>query len=216
MTGFQKFTNQLEILKALFGLTDEKSIKRNLNRLEWVFLTSEKKWRYNLTRLKKVEYLLIAEAPPWTEIGEMKYFYGTFQPPLANRIWHAFFPSKKLPQHVDTALDSLGQEGFLLIDSLPFSMKYSSRLRKTLLYRKLIKDCLPILMDKINDAEIRWAQEVKVAFAFELNGKAVIEGLPGGLPFPNGQVLRLTEDLISADGSGYPGLYKLRQIWGLN
>jgi len=216
MSEFEQFSNQIEILKALFRLRGGELITESLKRMEQIFQTTERKWRCNLNRLKKVKYLLIAEAPPWSEDGEIRYFYNTFQPPLANRIWHAFFPSKILPQNIDIALTALGEQGFLLIDTLPFSMKYSSQFRKKPLYKKLIKECLPFFMKKINDPMIRWAQEVRLAFAFKLNGEAIIEALPGGLPFPNKRLVRLTVDLISADRSGYPGHYKIRKIWGLN
>jgi len=169
MSEFEQFTNQIEILKALFRLRGEELITESLKRMEQIFQTTERKWRCNLNRLKKVKYLLIAEAPPWSEDGEIRYFYNTFQPPLVNRIWHAFFPSKILPQSIDIALTALGEQGFLLIDTLPFSMKYSSQFRKKPLYKKLIKECLPFFMKKINDPMIRWAQEVRLAFALEWN-----------------------------------------------
>ena len=63
-----KYPIELSILKDLFGRNE---VERNIMRLNLIFEISEKYWFENLDRIqkKKVNYLLIAEAPPWSETG---------------------------------------------------------------------------------------------------------------------------------------------------
>ena len=213
----EAYPSQLEILRVLFDAKGKDRIANKLGRLNHIFETSERKWFENLQRLKgnRVKYLLLAEAPPWTETGETRYFYNTFTGPWVARIWHAFFPLETLTPQIDLGLKKLADQGFLLVDTLPFSMDYPSSKRRTPVYRKLMRECLPFLLSKITNPRIEWASEVRAALAFKLNGLAVIEALPKGLALPNGQLIKLTPDQIASDGSGFTNSEKLRNIWQL-
>jgi len=208
-----RFSEQCEILKRLLkdGITEFP-----YERLDRIFKESERKWEANLDRFgsKRVKYLLIGEAPPWSPSGEVRYFYNTFSPPLNTRIWKTFhrFP---ISEHKGTALDGLADLGFLLVDSLPFAIKYTSKMRNSPSYKELVKGCVPHLLAKVNHRLVRWASEVKVALCFKLNGLAVIEALPKGLPLGNGQTIRLDRGLIAADESGYPNSERLRTIFDI-
>ena len=211
------YSSQLETLRLLFEIKAKDLIADRLVRLNYIFEIAEGKWFENLQRLKgdRVKYLLLAEAPPWTEDREVSYFYNTFRSQWVARIWHAFFPLERLTPNIDLGLKKLANQGFLLVDTLPFSMKYSSLKRKTPIYRQLIRECLPFLFSRIENPEIEWASEVRVALAFKLNGLAIIDALPKGLMLPNKQIIKLTADQIASDGSGFTNSEKLRDIWQL-
>jgi hypothetical protein len=92
-------------------------------------------------------------------------------------------------------------------------MKYPSPKRDSSIYRALIRECLPFLFGKIANPEIEWADEVRVALAFQLNGLALIDALPNGLVLPTKQIIKLTANQIASDGSGFTNSEKLRNIW---
>ncbi|MBU1421858.1 MAG: hypothetical protein KKG06_01520 [Bacteroidetes bacterium] len=146
----------------------------------------------------------------------MRYFYNTFGSHWHIRLWYAFFPNETRPSSIDVGLIKLAKKGFLLIDSLPFAMKYSSTVRNKPLYFQLVKECLPFLMNKVNNHSITWAKNVRLAFAFKLNALAVIKALPSGLALPTNEVIQLHEQLIAADGSGYTNSNMLRNILGID
>lgn len=136
-----RFSEQCEILKRLpsRGISEFP-----WERLDHIFIESEHKWEANLKRFgsKRVKYLLIGEAPPWSPSGEVRYFYNTFSPPLNARVWKTFHRSP-IPEHKEAALDGLADVGFLLVDSLPFAIKYTSRMRNSPSYKELVKRCAP-------------------------------------------------------------------------
>lgn len=208
------YKNQIEILKELFG---GEEVNSKLNRLNDIYRKTEEKWRENLKRLKgfPVKYLLIAEAPPWIEQGEVQYFYNNFYGSWCRRIWRAFFQENKQPS-ADECLEMLAKKGFLLIDTLPFAMKYTSPKRKKPTYKKLIAKCLEdFFMKKVHDQSIRYAENVKIAFAFKLNAEAVIEALPKKLKLPESQEITIDKSLIASDRSGFTNSTKLRDIFDL-
>jgi len=209
------YPSQLETLRFLFEAKGKDLIADKLPRLNHIFEIADGEWLENLQRLKgnRAKYLLLAEAPPWTEAGEVSYFYNTFSGQWVATIWHAFFPSERLTPNIDSGLRKLANQGFLLVDTLPFSMKYPSSKRKNPIYYNLVRECLPFLFDKIANPEIEWADEVRVALAFKLNGLAVIDALPNGLVLPNKQIIKLTANQIASDGSGFTNSEKLRNIW---
>lgn len=71
----------------------------NISRLKQIFNICEEKWAFNLnSRLndRSIKYLLIAEAPPWSNPGqEINYFYSNFDGPWCSRIFKSFYPKQK-------------------------------------------------------------------------------------------------------------------------
>lgn len=209
-----KFRPQFELLKLLFPYDHFSPI--GLSRLNEIYELAEAKWEENLQRLSgtKVKYLLIGEAPPWTEAGKgIRYFYSTCDGAWVNRIWKAFFDNQK-PNDPEHALAEFARKDLLLVDSLPFAVNYSRRRGKR--YQQLVKSCSPFLLQKLSDRRIDWADEVRVALAFKINGRAVIQGFPDGIVLRTGQRIHLSEDLICADGSGYTSPRKLREAFNLS
>ncbi|HOI94548.1 MAG TPA: hypothetical protein PK250_07565 [Syntrophobacter fumaroxidans] len=212
------FPDCFEKLKSLFP--SNHFTKERLQRLDEIYRACESAWEFNLRERiggKTVKYLLIAEAPPWSEMGEnINYFYINCAGQWVQRIWKAFFPTEKMP-HREEALERLANCGFLLIVSLFFAERYTSAKRNTQKYKELVKACsTTYFQEKINDGAIGWADEVKVALAFKLNGRAVIQSFPNGLLLPTGQRIVLTEEVICADPSGYTNSAQLRSAFGLH
>lgn len=207
----EEFPEQYMKLVLLFGRNE---VQSKADRLNEIYAWCEAAWNRNLDRLRNtdVKYLLIAEAPPWSENNPISYFYSTFTGPLRNRIWKAFF-DEAAPNDVNEALTRLAEKQFLLIDSLPFPMKYNPNHRNNQSYVELIQSCKGILYKKLQ--EIKWAKEVKLALAFRKNGEAIINAFPDGIDLPNGQTIKLCQSLIAADRSGYPNSQKLKDIWCL-
>ena len=211
MNCFDKFPECFKILKRLFG---DDVVSQKANRLNEIFIKCEKKWQENLDRLKGIEvkYLLIAEAAPWTAEGEVRYFYNTFDGNWVKRIWYAFYDTP-FPDDMECGLNCLAKKQFLLIDSLPFSMKYSSYYRKKPLYSELVQSCSDYLIEKLNNKKLKWSKSVKLALAFKLNGKAIINAFPDGIDLPNGQTIKLCRSLIATDASNYTNSNMLKDIW---
>jgi len=160
-----------------------------------------------------VKYLLITEAPPWSTEGDITYFYHGFDAPL-KQVWKTFFCSPP-PKEPIQAFNKLAETQFLLIDSLTLPVKYESRDRKKALYSDYVRKC-DYLVSKINHPDIKRSNgDVRIAFAFKLNGKAIIRAFPDGIRLPTDQRKKLTEELIAADRSHYPNPERLKRIYGL-
>lgn len=50
------------------------------------------------------------------------------------------------------------------------------------------------MLEKINDARIDWADDARVALAFKVNGRAVINCFPQGILLPTGQRTMLCDE----------------------
>lgn len=207
----KEFPEQYKRLAKLFG---SNVVRSKAGRLNEISARCEAAWETNLDRLRntEVKYLLIAEAPPWSEKDPINYFYTTLKGPWCNRIWNAFF-NEAIPDDVNRALTLLAEKQFLLIDSLPFSMEYKTNHRKKELYVELIKCCKAFINKKLNNEKIQWAREVKVALAFYKNGEAIINAFPEGLELKAGQTIKLCPFLIATDESNYTNSNILKDIW---
>lgn len=216
----KKFPNEYERLNAIFGEPEGSKS----DRIDEIYKDCEEQWEKNLERLNGIEvkYLLIAEAPPWSESGVVRYFYGTFVEgnngkPISwiRDLWTVFYPRDDTEKYdTEKCLNKLAQKQFLLIDSLPFAMKYNSNIRKKNEYKEIIKSC-SYFLSKVCDKRIKWTNDVKVAFAFQLNGEALIEAFPDGIKLPSGQHIEFKKEMIAATGCGFPTCTSLKKRWGM-
>lgn len=206
-------------LDALFRNTDYsfEFDSPHFKNLERAYEVCERAWIRNFFRFRgqPIRYLLIAEAAPWTELSKpTSYFYENLQGEWCKRITRVFGIDAKDPE---LALIELAPKGFVLLDSLPFAAPYTSRLRKRHEYLELIRACRPYFEDKLSEIGLRtFGKDVKVAFAFKLNGLRLIEIYDHKLPMPNVGPLKITEENIAADGSGYTNVEKLKKIFCLS
>jgi hypothetical protein len=214
----QNFPTELELLEDLFGID---KVASSIKRLNEIHAFVEARWHEYVSRIPDgvVKYLLIAEAPPWRATGSPWFVLDPESPNRTlMRVLRRTFLSAEWATHLGAAdaLKEFARRGFLVIDSIPFSMKYSSRKRTTPQYRKLLERTIQTyLLRKITSPSLSWSPNVQVAFAFKLNATAIMEALDGQLAL--GSVRRtLGSELIAANGSGFPDARKLRSIFGLS
>lgn len=187
-----------------------------LPRLDQIFRVTESAWERNVVRLNRrpVQYLLIGEAAPWTQIGDQtRYFYETPSGPWVKRILKVFL--KNPSSDAETTLSNLADRGFLLIDTLPFALQYTSQIRRGPTYLKLLLASRDYFLGKLRHPDLRWSSNVKIALAFRLNGLRTIEAYADGIELQSGLRLPLDEKQIAADESNYTGTDKLRKLWAL-
>lgn len=212
------YSTELKHLIELFG---ERKVEESLLRLNIIFEKTEGLWNRQVGMIPngRVRYLLIAEAPPWSENGDVVYVYNPTSEPrsLLPAICRALF-GEHIYRTVGTsnALINLAKEGFLLIDSLPFAMDYS-RKRSSMKYRKLVEACIEsVLLKRINDSLISWDNSLKVAFSLKKNAQILIDYFSEGIPFPGIEdKIPVTSGNIAVNASHYPCFRKLREIYGL-
>src|SRR6266704_298014 len=124
-----RFAGELEILSRLFGTVQ---VTSRLPRLNTVSDYAERKWSEYVKAIPggEVKYLLIAEAPPGTDDDPPLFFLDPECRPrtLMQAVSGAFFSQSGYQLlGCRRTLAALAQRGFLMVDSIPFAMKYSSR-----------------------------------------------------------------------------------------
>lgn len=189
---------------------DDKTFEWTIYQLRYIFSHTEEAWYANLKRFKgDIKYLLICEAPPWS-LTYPKYFYLQPKGQLFNTIWKVFFNGQ--PQK--TPYDCLAKEGFLLIDSLPYSMIYKTKHRKSSEYLGLIKACMPWWLGKLDNSGLTFSKELKIAFGYYWNGKRIIEGCGGNIPICKNKYSVNESHIISHKGSRYlPDEKELKNVY---
>jgi len=184
-------------------------------RIHEIFKLTEKKWLENAKQVKKINYLLIAESAPWSNFDdEINYFYSNLHGNWCQRILSTFDLNPE--SGVDHNLHSLAEKGFLMIDTLPIAFTYSeSSLRNGVFYELLVNSFGDYWMEKLSNINSTWNNDLKVAFAFQVNGKAVMKMLNYKLLLTGKVNVKLSERMIASDGSGYTNPTKLRRIFNL-
>lgn len=207
------FDLNLPLLQNIFG---ESEVNRRISRLQEIYYNTESSWQDNIKRLasKNIENILIAESAPWSEIGRPRYFYNRIESSYHKRIWATFFPNIEIPHDQEKAFRMLADKNFLLVDSIPFSMNYKGK-RNHSDYFNLVANSLGWWKAKIKSDKINYSQKVNVAFAFKVNGLAVIKATNGSIGFKNDTLVKFSQDNIAADGSGYTNSAMLRAIFKL-
>lgn len=188
-----------------------------LPRLDQIFRVTESAWERNVARLngKPIQYLLIGEAAPWTQIGNQpRYFYETPSGPWVKRILKVFL--KNPSSDAETTLSNLADRGFLLVDTIPFALQYTSRIRRGPTYLQLLLASRNYFLGKLQDPRLTWSTSLKVALAFRLNGIRTVDAYAGGIELRSGLRLLFDENQIAVDGSNYTSTNKLRDIWALS
>lgn len=211
----QDFQSELALLEKLFG---SDRVARSMDRLNEIHTFAARRWREYVELIPDgvIRYLLIAEAPPWTAAGAPWFVLDPDSPSrtLMQTLRKTFLNDAQSTQLTTAeALMEFARRGFLIIDSIPFSMKYSSRQRRSQHYRNLVAIAVKTyLLRQITG--LSWSTDVRVAFAFKLNAMAIIEALEGQLTLGNTK-RPLGEQLIAASQSGFPNADILKKIYAL-
>lgn len=167
-----------------------------------------------------VKYLLLAEAPPWSRTGRPKYVLDPEAEArsLMRALCRAFFD--RSPEEMtspDDTLRLLADCGFLIVDTLPFSIDYTNRGRQLKAYRALVSaSCSTYLREKLDNPALIWSKQLRIAFGFRVNARSVISALEGRITLGD-RAHTISEDLIVAgraylpDGELLRAVYRLRQ-----
>jgi hypothetical protein len=208
----REFPDAMEPLSNLLG---RDGLCEQLPRLNQILECTELAWERNIKRFRHepVRYLLIAEAAPWTTTGIPRYFYESLKGAWVSRILKTFFGELR-PDTDEEAWMQLANKGFLLVDTLPFALQYRTPVRRGADYLKLLQVSQAHFFEKLNNKNLTWADDTKIALAFKWNGRRMIEALRLRDNLPNG-CQKLDEALIAVDGSGYTNTQKLRELWVL-
>ena len=208
-----RFPAAIDLLDALFH---PRPITERLHRLDEIFDVTEDAWKRNLSRLdgKAIQYLLIAEAAPWTDPGNHpRYFYETLDGAWVMRILRAFCVDAR---EREDALRELANRGFLLVDTLPFALPYTTQMRRRPKYLQLLRVSQDYFLHKICDERLQWSDDLRVALAFKWHGRRTIEACLGAINLSAGRQIPLNEQQIAADNSGYTSTPMLRERFALN
>lgn len=212
----ERFGSGLELLRALVGA---EAVNARLAQLNLIFDYTEKKWLEYLDQIpgRRVRYVLIAEAPPWSESNLPPYALDHLSKPrtLIKALRGAFCRDTTTNPSPQQVLRKLADSHWLLLDSIPFSFKYTSRMRSEDAYRELVRSCVThYLLAKANDSGITWSPDTRIAFSLTLNARAVLAATPvlrlGGMDFP------LTEQMIAVNAANYPCAEALRRLYCLH
>jgi len=207
-----RYRDELSALRALFSPS---IVDAALPRIREIHEYTENAWhRYTeMLRHREVRYLLIAEAPPWSAEGTPQYMldarsrFSTFIQAVSS----AFMLR---PSSYADVLDALAERGFLLLDSIPFAMDYSSK-RGTKRYDDLVRlTATSYLKANLDDSSLSWSNDLRIAFGVKRNARALLRALPclplGGRDHP------LSMEMVAVSGAGYPDAAQMRAIYRLD
>jgi hypothetical protein len=210
----QRFRKEFSVLAELFSDTQ---VRENLPRLNEIHGCAEARWREYVEQLPngRVNYLLIAEAPPWSGAGAPpQYVLDPASHPRT--LMRALRKAFSIPKQYDAsrALKEFAQRGLLILDSIPFAMKYSGK-RSRVRYDSLVQlTAQSYLQEKLDSTSLSWSPCLRIAFSVHLNALAVMKALRHELSL-GGRRFALSSKLIAVNGAGYPDGDKLRSIWGI-
>jgi hypothetical protein len=209
------FPEELALLSRLF--TPE-AVDERLRRLNHVFRYTERKWLEYVQRIPErlVRYLLIAEAPPQSDNDPPPYFLDPAADPrtLMKAVATAFFGAGSWSD--GQILHKLAEQGFLMVDSVPFAVNYSLNNRRSRpAYCQLIaKTARSYMLPRLNTAGLFWAEDLRIAFSVRRNALCILSSLQDVLRLGD-RNFELSENMIATNASHYPGAEELRRIFGL-
>jgi hypothetical protein len=163
---------------------------------------------------REINYLLIAEAPPWSKDGNPQYVldHNSSSRSLLTALRKTFFQNNDSLIKPKDIIRSLAEIGFLIVDSIPFSMKYSRR-RSSRHYKNLItKTAYSYMLKKLSSNKLYFSPELTIGFSLKLNALAVMAALQNRLHI-NRTSYVLGEELIGVNKANYPDATKLRSIF---
>jgi hypothetical protein len=211
--GFEHFQNELDALRTLFGPT---TVNPAIRRLKEIYYHTEAKWSEYAALIPEgvVRYVLIGEAPPWSREGRPQFWLDSASDVRLDVLSYVFCQTRRRSH--DDALKMAAERGFLLLDSIPFAMKYSSSKRSSRGYQELVRlTARSYLQAKIDTSPLTWSPSLRVAFSLKLNACAIISACGGKLSFGGNPHAVLTEQ-IAVNTAGYPDGKKLRDLYEID
>ncbi len=202
--------------QALIDIFNEDIVRKSIVRLNYIYKYTENIWWDYIKGIPNghVRYLFIAEAPPWSPAGVPQYFLDPKSRPrtLMRALKKAFFRNND--QNSKSILKMFSHSGFLLVDSIPFSMQFTNK-RNNKNYRKLVSLCVKSYMiNKLNNSGLSFGDTTKIIFGYEANALTVIDVFNGKIEI-KGQQYRIHKDLICTSAAHYPTADNIRSILDL-
>ncbi len=210
---FERFQNEFDALRKLFGPTT--SLDAVLPRLREIYEYTEAKWRAYAGQIPQgvVRYVLIAEAPPWSREGRPQFWLDPKSDVQLSPLRHVFCQTRLDPYaHV---LEVAAKHGFLILESIPFAMKYSGK-RASPRYNDLLRlTTKTYLQAKIDASSLTWSPSLRVAFSLKRNACAIISARGGQLSFA-GNLHVVSTEQIAVNRAGFPDAKKLRDLYKID
>jgi len=208
----QSYKKEYEVLKGLFkaGYVEDR-----IERLNFIHEYTESIWDEYIKLIpnKTIQYLLIAESPPWSDEKTPQYF---LDPTSRSRLLMNAFKGAfdcNLPKYTpENIINYFAEKGLLLIDSIPFSMCYKS-VRRRPKYEELVNlSVKSYMLKKLIESKFRFNKDMKIVFGYRVNAIHVMKSLNGVLDL-NGNKFILNEKMICANyKSNYPDAGKIKEI----
>ena len=110
---FERFQNELDALRKLFG--PSKRLDVVLPRLREIYEYTERKWCAYAGQIPQgiVQYVLIAEAPPWSPEGRPQFWLDPESGVQLNALRHLFCRTRLDPYA--NVLEVAAKHGFLIL-----------------------------------------------------------------------------------------------------
>jgi hypothetical protein len=198
MTDWDTLTVSNKALSAMISKMGEKLGKnpRQIEkRLREIFQKTEECWAHVIESLKgkKVNYVLIGEAAPWSgDDEEVSYFYNRAMEggsPFLNNVYKAFcgYEHKAANNTKAEMIDAISDRGFILIDMLPFALPYRNKsygLGQTkqfkASYEQLVQGSMTYLFDKLDRIKGQMKDKRLVRVAYKLQCDPLRKGIDDG------------------------------------
>jgi len=199
----------------MFG---ENCITSALPRLNDIHKHTENIWNNYVGKIPngKINYLLIAESPPWSLDGPPQYVLDPHSRSrtLLSALHKTFIQDNEGIIKPEETINSLANNGFLIADSIPFSMNYL-RKRTSKRYEDLVSlTTKSYLLEKLWSEKLNYSPRLTIAFSVKNNALAILKALGNKLHI-NGISCVLGEELIGVNRAYYPDAMKLRSIFRL-
>lgn len=219
-TMFGAYPAAAEELKNLFG---REYTEGKMGRLAEIYASTDAYWWRAVEKIpdRIVRYLLIGEAPPWSEPGPVVYAYNRDAPATGflAAMYSAFFDGRGHDTiATETMISRLESRGMLLVDSLPFAMNYSNpnrRGRKA--YRRLVERALDeYFYPTLSRAALSWSPNLRVALAVTLNARAIVGCCRGRLDLPGFyEPVAISESQAAVNEAHYLAANAIRKVYEL-
>lgn len=209
--SLDSYSAELAALEALFG---KENVARNLPRLKCIHEHTEALWHKYASQIPggRVNYLLIAEAPPWSEKGRPVFALDPIRSNFLTAVCKTF---DYQALHPTIALPALAERGFLLLDSIPFPMRYDSKLRDKLHYHELVRlSAASYMRRKIESSGLYFSPDLRIAFSLRMHARSILKALDKNL-HAGGRAYALSEKMIAVTDAGYPCSTRMRAAFGL-
>jgi hypothetical protein len=213
MQFLDSYSAELAALETLFG---KEKVAQYLPRLNYIHEHTEALWHNYASQIPggRVNFLLIAEAPPWSEKDRPAFALDP-DPPVPSGFLTAVRKAFDCrDQHPTVALPALAERGFLLLDSIPFAMPYASQFRAKVHYDELVRlSAASYMRRKIESSGLSFSPHLRIAFSLKMHARSILKALHRNL-HAGGQAYPLSEDMIAVNGAGYPCSTRLRAAFG--